>query len=308
MRVKAFVIPGPQSEVVEPAEVGVPDIAADELLMQMQAVGVGIHDAYFLPSDARHPYPIGIEGAGVVQAVGSEVTGYRPGDRLAFVSSMQPKGGTWAQYAAVRDSGLILPIPDRLGFAEAAAIPVAGNTALRALAQLSGLPAGGSIFVAGGSGAIGTLAIQIARQRGWRVAASASAHNHEYLRSLGADMTVDYHHPQWTDQVRDWMPGGLDGALAVNPGTTAETMRVVKDGGKVITISGDQVESVRGIQVMQLAYQLDVSEELAALMAGVVDTSVHLEIEQVYPFDEALQALERVRTRHVRGKLVLRLP
>ncbi len=307
MSMKAFVVPRPHSDLVELAEVDGPDIAADELLVRMRAVGVGIHDSYFLPADAHHPYPIGIEGAGVVEQVGSKVTDHRVGDRLAFVSSMQAKGGTWAEYAAVRQSGLVLRIPDGLDFAEAAAIPVAGNTALRALAQLPDLPAGASVFIGGGSGAIGTLAIQIARQRGWRVAASASAHNHEYMRSLGAEMTVDYHRPQWTDEVRDWMPGGVDGALAVNPGTTAETLGVVKDGGTIIPISGDQVESVRGIQVMQLAYQLDVRDELAALMTGVVEKTVHLEIERVYPFEEALQALERVRTRHVRGKLVLQL-
>lgn len=87
---------------------------------------------------------------------------------------MQPKRGTWAEYVAVNAGSLTIPIPSGLGFVEAAAIPVAGNTVLKALRALAAAPIGGTLFIAGGSGAIGTFAIQLARKRGWRVAASAS--------------------------------------------------------------------------------------------------------------------------------------
>lgn len=170
---RAFVIPTPGSRTVELAEVPHPRIGPNELLVQVHAVGVGIHDSYFLPTNAHYPYPIGIEAAGVVVEVGSGARGSSPGDRVAFVSSMQPKGGTWARYAVVDSASMILPIPPQIDLVMAAAIPVAGNTVVRALSVLSEVPTDGTIFIAGGSVAIATFAIQLARQRGWRVEALA---------------------------------------------------------------------------------------------------------------------------------------
>ena len=305
---RAFVLPQAGASGIELAEVPQPLIDADELLVQIKAVGVGIHDSYFLPRHPRYPFPIGIEAAGIVMEAGSATTGFKPGDRIAFVSSMQPKGGTWAEFAAVTTSSLIIPIPDTVDFVHAAAIPVAGNTVLRALHALSGIPSGGSLFIAGGSGAIGTLGIQLARQRQWRVGASASATNHSYLRSLGAEMVVDYHSPSWVEQVRQWMPGGADGALAVQPGTAAQTLGVVKNGGQLVPISGDSPDAERSIRVEAIPYQVDVRAQVIQLMADVAVGKIHVELEQVYPFEEALEALAKVQTRRARGKSVLALP
>lgn len=304
---RAFVKSDRAANTIKPAEVDIPAIDTDELLVRLKAVGVGIHDSYFLPPDASYPYPIGIEGAGVVEEVGSGAAKHRPGERIAFISSMQPKGGTWAEYAVVNAHSLILPVPADLDLVEAAALPVAGSTVLRAVAALGNVPDGASVFIAGGSGAIGTLAIQIARRRRWRVGASASPHNHDYMRSLGAETVVDYHNRQWPDEIRRWMPDGVDAAMAAQPGTTAQSMRVVKDGGSVITISGDTVVPERGVHVGMVAYETDVRDELAQLMTDVGNKQLHLEIERVYPFDKAAEALARVQTRHVRGKLVLRI-
>ncbi|MEP7159512.1 MAG: NADP-dependent oxidoreductase [Dermatophilaceae bacterium] len=303
----AFVIPSVHDQTIALAHVAVPGIAADELLVEVKAVGVGIHDSYFLPRELSYPYPIGIEAAGVVAQVGSSVSGYVPGDRIVFISAMQSKGGVWAQYAAVRSDSLILPIPEGMSFEQAAAVPVAGNTTLRALHTLSAIDKGGSIFVAGASGAIGTFALQLARARGWQVAASASPRNHDYLRSLGAAVTVDYHDAGWPEQVRQWRPDGVDGALAVQPQTTADSVRVVKDGGTVVTISGDQVPPTRGVRITGLDYQCDVHGELLALMGNIVAGRIELVIEQIYPFTDALSALAKVQTRRARGKVVLSL-
>lgn len=304
---KAFVIRRSGAQTVEPAEVPVPQIDDGELLVRVQAVGIGIHDSYFLPADARYPYPIGIEAAGVVEEVGSGVVGHQAGDRIAFVSSMQPKGGTWAQFAALDAGALIIPIPDGLGFVEAAAIPVAGNTILKAFQALTAVPAGGSLFIAGGSGAIGTLGIQIAHRRSWRIAASASKANHDYMLSLGAEKALDYHDPGWHEQVLQWLPGGVDAAIAVQPGTSRESMPVVKDGGSLITISGDALVSERGVRMAGLPQQADVRDELVQLMEEIAAGQIHVELERVYPFEEALTALAKVQTRHARGELVLQL-
>lgn len=307
LRMKAFVIPQRGADTVELAEMPVPDIDDDELLVRVHAVGVGIHDSYFLPADASYPYPIGIEAAGVIERAGSGVSGYQPGDRVAFVSSLQLKGGTWAEFVAINAGSLIIPIPDGLEFVEAAAVPVAGNTILKAFHAFSKVPAGGTLFIAGGSGAIGTLAIQIARRRGWRVSASASESNHSYILSLGAEKAVDYHNPNWTEQILQWVPGGVDAVMAVQPGTSSDSLPVVKDKGSLVTISGDALVSERGVHMGGIPYEADIRDELAQLMTDLAEGRLRVELERVYPFEQALDALAKVQTRHARGKQVLRL-
>lgn len=304
---KAFVSPHPGAPTIELADVPVPGIDDNELLVRVKAVGVGIHDSYFLPSDAQYPFPIGIEAAGVIEEIGSAVAGYLPGDRIAFVSSMQPKGGTWAEFVAVNTESLITAIPDGLDFLEAAAVPVAGNTILKAFHALEAVPAGGSLFIAGGSGAIGTLAIQLARRRGWRIGASASEANHDYMISFGVEKAVDYRDPNWARHVLQWMPGGVDAVVAVQPGTSSESLPVVKDDGTLISISGDPVASERGIRMEGISYQADIRADLTQLFADIDEGEIRVELERVYPFEEAPAALAKVQTRRARGKLVLQL-
>lgn len=148
-----------------------PSPGTDEILVKIAAIGVGVHDEYFHAADVAYPYVVGIEGAGDVEAVGYGVTSVKPGDRIAFVSFMQPKGGVWAEYAVISADSLILRVPDGMSFEQSAALPVAGNTVLKALV-LARLKSGETLFVAGGAGALGTLLIQIggdARGHGDRV-------------------------------------------------------------------------------------------------------------------------------------------
>lgn len=302
---KAFAIPGPGQRTLAPVRMAVPSLGDDELLVHVRAIGVGIHDSYFLPPEMSFPYPIGIEGAGTVAEVGRSASGHQVGDRVAFVSTMQPKGGTWAQYAAVRDDALILRVPDQMSFEQAAAIPVAGSTTLRALHSLPPLGADSAVFIAGASGAIGTLAVQLAHRRGWDVAASASPRNHAYLTGLGASLTVDYHDPDWPAQVRRWRPQGVDGALAVQPRTTDDSASVVRDGGTVVTISGDPDTSTDRVAVAGLSYGVDVRDELHELMRDVVTGDLRLVIERTVAFDDAPSALAKTQTRRARGKVVI---
>lgn len=303
---RAFVKRSPASEDIALEEVKVPLINDDELLVRVKAIGVGIHDSYFLPNEIHYPYPIGVEAAGIVEAAGSLVTGYKKGDRIAFVSMIQPKGGTWAEFAAVQQDSLILPIPETMGFIKAAAVPVAGNTVLRALTALH-LKEVDSVFIAGASGAIGTFAIQFAKARGWKVAGSASPKNHDYMKSLGADKTVDYRNPNWAKEIREWMPNGVDAAIAIQPGTGTESMHVGKDEGTVITISGDRIEPERGITAAFVPHKADVRDEVKQLIQEIAAGTYQIVIEQTYTFEQGLEALQKTQTRHARGKLVLTL-
>ena len=301
---KAFVKRSAAPDDIALEKIDIPVMHDDEILVRVQAIGVGIHDSYFLPQDMEYPYPIGIEASGFIENAGSLVTDFQIGDRIAFVSMMQPKGGTWAEYAVVQKDSLILRIPPTMSYTDAAAVPVAGNTVMRALTALRLTP-GHSVFIAGASGAIGTFAIQFAKSYGWNVVASASPKNHDYMKSLGADKTVDYNDPNWMDQILEWMPNGVDAAIAIQPGTGTDSMRVVRDGGTVVTISGDRIEPERGIKATFVPHKADVRDKLQNLIQQIADGSFQLVIEEVYPFDQGLDALKKTQTRHARGKLVL---
>ncbi len=190
---KAYCLPGP-GQNLELMEIPVPVVFPNEVLVRMRAFGVGLHDRNTIPGGVTFPYPNGVEGAGIVATIGSAVSTYQTGDRVMFCG-LHPKGGTWAEYAAI-DAQMLMPMPDGLDSPEAAALPVAGITALRGASALQ-LTKGDSAFIAGASGAIGTIKIQLAVRRGYRIAASSSPQNHAYMQSPGADLALDYRDPNW---------------------------------------------------------------------------------------------------------------
>ncbi len=294
-----------QSNDLTLMDIAIPTINKNEVLVHMQAIGVGSHDRWFRPSNAKYPYPIGIEGAGTIVEIGENVKNYIIGDQVLFINNMQPKGGTWANFSAISEDALI-SMPNGLSFIDAAALPVAGKAALEGIKAL-GLQAGDTVFIAGASGAIGTLAIQLAVADGYRVASSASEKNHAYMLSLGAEKVVDYVDETWAEQVRLWMPDGVDAALAIQPGTGVTSMKIVKDGGKVITISGDQFETERQITAEQITHHPEIQRKLITLATEVADGHIRIIVEQVYPFEQGLEALKKVEARHAQGKIVLKM-
>ena len=235
---KAYVRSDASTQEVRLAEVPKPQVGPDEVLIEVKAFGVGIHDRYFIPMNIAFPYVIGSEGAGIIAETGSAVEGFKKGDRVIFTTILQSKGGSWAEFAVANASTLIR-LPENLTFAQGAALPIAGKTALESVREL-GLGEGDRLFIAGASGAIGTLVIQLEAQKGVRVAASASARNQDYMKELGAAKAVDYNDPAWTEEVKNWAGGeGVTAALAIQPGTGADSIRVVKNSGTLITVSGD---------------------------------------------------------------------
>lgn len=304
MILKAFVKQSEKPDDIALANVPLPEIDEDELLVEIKSIGVGIHDGYFLPSKISYPYVIGIEAAGVVSETGARVTEYEPGDRIAFISAMHPKGGTWAEYAVVKKDSLIIRMPDNLEYVQAAALPVAANTILRAFSVLS-LQHGDSLFIAGASGAIGTLAIQLAKIKGLKVAGSASKKNHSYMQSLGADNTVDYYDADWISQICTWEPNGVDAAIAIQPGTSEDCLDTIKDGGSLVSISGESVVPKRGIKTMVVPHDVSIEQQLVEFMNLVAIHEIQPVIEAAYPFESGLDALMKARSRRARGKSVL---
>ncbi|MGO1470153.1 MAG: zinc-binding dehydrogenase [Tissierella sp.] len=156
-------------------------------------------------------------------------------------------------------------------------------------------------------GSNGTFAIQLAKDIGCKISASASRNNHDYMKSLGVTKAVDYHDSDWVEQVLEWMPGGVDAAIAIQPNTSMASMKLVKDGGKVISVSGDQFTTQRNIKAVYFPYNMDVKEELMGIIDKIVCGEINITIENVYDFDDGLDALEKVRTRRARGKSIIKI-
>ncbi|WP_218063915.1 zinc-binding dehydrogenase [Arthrobacter wenxiniae] len=127
------------------------------------------------------------------------------------------------------------------------------------------------------------------------------------MLSLGSEEAADHHNPKWSEQVLQWMPGGVDAVIAVQPGTSSDSLPVVKDSGSLITISGDAVASERGVHVGAIHYQAEIRNELVHLMTDIAAGELRVGLERAYPFEQALAAPAKVQTRRARGKPVLRL-
>ncbi len=302
---KAFVRIDAISQEVRLMEVSLPGIQTDEILIKVKAFGVGIHDRYFIPENANFPYIIGLEGAGIIAKTGKSITDFAIGDRVIFTTILKPKGGSWAEYAVTNQSSLI-PLPDNLTFEQGAVIPIAVGTAIECMRSLD-LKKEDKLFIAGASGAIGTFVIQLAIAKGIQVSASASLKNHDYMKSLGVLKAVDYNNIAWKNEINEWSGRGVDAALAIQPGTAIESVEVVRNGGKLITVSGDngEVPAIREISVEQMGHHQDTQEKVVKLVKSISKGEIHIVIEKEYPFDRAIEALEKTETRHARGKLVV---
>lgn len=302
---KAIVKVDKDLDEFELVDIEIPQVGELEILVKMRAIGVGIHDGYYIDPAAKYPYVIGLEGAGDIVKIGLKVEKYKVNDRIAFVSLNQKKGGTWAEYAVIGVDSLIIPIPDEMSFELAASLPIAGGTALRSL-QAMNMSRGQSLFISGGSGAIGSLLIQLAVQEGLLVSASSSEKNQEYMKRLGAIHTVDYQSPNWIHDVREWSYSGVDGVIAISRNTSNDCLRVLKDGGKILSVSNDSIDPSNAI-VIPYPFNTEIRESLLTLFKKVDEQEIFVFIDETYPLEKAIKALHAKQQGHARGKTIILL-
>jgi NADPH:quinone reductase-like Zn-dependent oxidoreductase len=212
--------------------------AADEVLIDVQAAALNqldgkIRDGAFKPIlPYKPPLVLGHDLAGVVLSVGAGVRRFKPGDAV-FGRPRDGRIGTFAERIAVKEADLALK-PSGLSMVEASSVPLVGLTAWQVLVERAKLKKGQKILIHAGSGGVGTLAIQLAKHLGATVATTASAGNADLVRSLGADVVVDYKTQDFST-----MLSGYDVVLNSLDATTLEkSLKVLKPGGKLISISG----------------------------------------------------------------------
>ncbi len=279
----------------------VPEVAPGTVRVQVRYASVNPVDVKMLAGAFPVPFPFipGRDLAGIVESVGEGVTGFEPGDAV-FGSPPFGPAGAFAQYVVCLPAGLA-KIPDGLAFEIAACLPTVVFTAHQALFEHGGLTSGERVLVAGASGGVGSMAVQLAKRAGATVVGSASAKNREYVLGLGADEFLDYGadpeygSPAQVDLVFD----------AVGGETTERAARALRAGGRLVTIANFELtETARGVPVRAFQAHPDAGA-LAEVGALAASGDVRVEIEEAYALEDVQEALERSATGRVRGKLVV---
>jgi len=249
------------------------------------------------------PLVPGYDIAGIVEKTGANIETLKKGDAVYAYIGLE-EGGGYAEYAVVTEKEAA-PKPKAASFVEAAAVPVVALTAWQALFDTAKLSAGQSVLVHGGSGGVGSFAIQFAKLRGAKVFATASTHNQDFLKQLGADTAIDYTTQKFEDVAKD-----VDVVLeSVGKDTLARSYGVVKKGGILVSLIGPPEKTEldkHGIRGAALGVEPN-SSELAEIANLIDQKKIKVTVSQTYPLAEAAKAEEQADTGHTRGKIVLKV-
>ena len=297
------------AEVLKYEDVPQPEPKQDQLRIRVIAAGVnpvdGMIRSGMLDKEGRRTFPIILGGdiSGVVEKVGSEITRFKPGDPVFAYVSLDNSGG-YAQYAVVTEREAA-PKPKSLTYVEAAAVPIVALTAWQALIDTAKLKAGQTVLIHGGSGGVGSFAIQIAKAHGAKVIATASAANQELLKQLGADVAIDYTKQNFENIAKD-----VDVVLdSIGKDTLARSYGVMKKGGIIVSLVArpDPAELEKhGIRGEALSVDPN-SDELSEIGKLIDEKKINVIVSQTFPLSEARKAQEQVATGHTRGKIVLKV-
>jgi NADPH2:quinone reductase len=309
-RMKAAVLDrfgGP--ETMRVATIPVPPLSDDEVLIRVGVAGVGVWD-YEVGEGSLggegtvFPLVLGSDGAGVVVARGSEAQRFRVGDQVYAWGFMNPKGGFFAEYAAISEAE-VEPIPRGMSVDEAGVLAVDGLTALAGIEELQLAPTQ-SLMILGASGGVGHLALQLAVRLGVRVLAVASGEDGlELVRRLGADSAVDGRTADIPAVAHAFAPEGLDAALVLASGDFSASLALVRSGGRIAYPNGVQPppEDLPGVHVKSFN-GYGGREALDRLNQMIGMGPFHVEISREYPLEQASQALQDAAGHHL-GKLAV---
>jgi len=321
------------ASAMELREVPEPTAGAGEVLIRVRAAGLNPVDAGIRQGKLRLvtrfdlPQVAGSELAGVVEAVGVGVSRFTVGDRV-FARVDKAKLGAYATFAAVHET-LVAKMPGSLDFADAAGLPLAGLTALQALRDELRVSAGDRVFISGGAGGVGTLAIQLAVRMGAEVATTASPRGRELVRSLGATTVIDYQQQKFKDVLSDYdaafdLTGGQDlrdiftilkrGAGTVSVAGVPEPATAA-DMGKGPLVAAAFWAASAGIRRQArrrgVSYRFLFMHPSGAdlgLLAGLVDKGELKPVtDRVFPFAGIADAFAHLEQGHAKGKVVVRM-
>jgi len=282
-----------------------PQPAAGQLLVRVKAAGVGHWDALIREGEVRlQPLPLilGSELAGTVAAIGADVAGFNLGDEV-YGATNEQFSGAYAEYA-LASARRIAPKPKTLNFIEAASAPIVTVTAWQMLSEYADVTAGQTVLIHGAAGNVGAYAVQLAKQAGVHVVATAASADLDYVRGLGAETVVDYKKERFEQSVT-----GVDVVLDMVGGDAQQrSLRVLKPGGILVSVVSPVPEAAQTRYSVRAAYfYVDVTTARLNTITELFDSAkLVTDVGTVLPLEDARLAHEMLGgAPHKRGKIVL---
>jgi NADPH:quinone reductase-like Zn-dependent oxidoreductase len=284
------------------AEMSVPRPGRDEVLIKVRAAGVNPVD--WKAASGRVGQVPGTDACGAIDSLGEGVAGWKVGEP---VIGFARQSGSYAEYAVIPVNSLARK-PKAMTFEEAAGMPIAAETAYRALHEAGGLQRGQTVLIHGAAGGVGSAAVQIAKAGGARVIGTASSSNFDFLKSIGADQVIDYTAQKFEDVAKN-----VDLVLnTANAETTARSLAVVRAGGVLVTIvGGTDAAACEAAKIRCARPDRNTGATNADQLARVVELAdagkFKVYVDGVYPMENAAQAWIKSREGHTRGKLIIQV-
>jgi NADPH:quinone reductase-like Zn-dependent oxidoreductase len=331
---KAFVVDKYNKKgILRLAEMPEPVLQDNDVLVEIHAAGVNLLDSKIRTGEFkpilpyRPPFILGHDVAGTVVRVGSKVRKFKPGNDV-YARPRDGRVGTFAECIAIDEADVALK-PKNVSMEEAASIPLVGLTAWQALIESANLKKGQKVFIQAGSGGVGTFAIQLAKRLGATVATTASAANFDLVKSLGADVVVDYRKDDF-----DKILSNYDVVLNSQDAKTLEkSLSVLKPGGKLISISGPpdpEFAKEKGLNLVlrlvlrflshgirtkakrrgvrfSFLFMRAQGDQLSKITSLIESGTIRPVVDQVFPFEATNEALAYVENGRAKGKVVIKI-
>jgi len=331
---KAYIISKySKNEKLQLVDVPKPDIGENQILVEIRATGINQLDnklkygEFKLLLPYKFPLILGHDFSGVVTKIGSKVHRFKVGDEV-FARPADFHIGTFAEYIAVNENDVALK-PQNLSMEEAASVPLVALTVWQAFVEQAKLEKGQKVFIQAGSGGVGIIAIQLAKYMGATVATTASASSFDLVKSLGADVVIDYKTQDFETILKDY-----DLVLnSQNERTLHKSLRILKPGGKVVSISGPpdttfakelnlswfmkiiisflsrkvrKQAKLRNVDYSFLFMQAN-GEQLSKIGKLIETDIIKPVVDKVFPFEEINEAMSYVASGHAKGKVVVKV-
>ena len=293
--------------VIETDDLPRPKPDPGQLLVRVKAAGVGPWDALIREGKVRGetlPLILGSELSGIVEAIGAEVSGFKPGDEV-YGATNQLFIGAYAEYA-LPSANMMAQKPKTLNFIEAASVPIVSVTAWQMLFDYARVTAGQTVLIHGAAGNVGAFAVQLASQAGLHVVGTAKSTDLDYVRGLGAERVVDHKKERF-----EQLLSGVDVVLDTVGGDTQQrSLRVLKPGGILVSVVSPVPETAQKHYGVRAAYfYVDVTAARLSRITRLLDSGkLVTDVGTVLLLEEARVAHEMLEgAPHKRGKIVLRV-
>ena len=323
-----------QKEKLHLQKVTEPTIKENEVLVQISAAAINLLDTLLKNGDFKiflpykTPFINGHDMAGVITKVGAKVSKFKVGDEV-YARPSDFKIGTFAEYIVINENDLALK-PKNISMEEAASIPLVGLTSWQALVEIAKLKKGQKVFIQAGSGGVGTFAIQLAKHLGAFVATTTSSANTALVKSLGADLVIDYKKEDFSTILKDYdvvLHSNRDAKVLEN------SLKILKQGGTLVSLTGpptpafakklglgwhlQMLTSLLSMSVKRKTKKLNVNfrflfmraegKQLSEITSLIEAGKIRPIIDKVFPFEQTNEAMSYVETGRSKGKVVVKI-